>query len=259
MKIVWSILFALSMMTSSIGLSESLSYSEENVQFSSVSAQETEDGRFYVLHNEEYIPLDEAYISGNTFCTKLNMYSAGIFVNPEDWPTALYIDRETMHLVSFWAGDFCQIYPIVGTEYCVPIVFDIPYSHKTKEIDTQSQISVQMFTPQIEEEWSAIKRYLHIEEVNGILPADWEKLHRFIDIGVFSGEKDEEFKFGYFSGTRFSEKNLNANVSTILYDLDQKLINLNMTPTREGYYLVNISDIPSGFYALWGDYLVYIN
>ena len=86
-----------------------------------------------------------------------------------------------------------------------------------------------------------------IEEINGQDPSAY--LNRLSDrYNVFRADEGEIFTFSYFSGTDYLEESVIADHFYYIIGDSKSEISLPVTRTKEGYFLVDYSELAPGYY-----------
>ncbi len=93
-----------------------------------------------------------------------------------------------------------------------------------------------------------------IEEINGQDPSAY--LNRLSDrYNVFRADEGETFTFSYFSGTDYLEESVIADHFYYIIGDSKSEISLPVTKTKEGYFLVDYSELTPGYYCFSAGWL----
>jgi len=160
--------------------------------------------------------------------------------------TAIYqiAKDQNDYLVTLDSVDEYSCYPVVDNiKYCIPDVYEV----------VDSTI--------VTTRWNSSGTYrfnLVIEDINGINAYNYPNYYGTGRFRFFSGELGEELTLGYYEGVKYTEEVQRAE--GILYILGDKFT-IPTIKTKDGYFVVDISDLDLGLYAIKkkkDDYYIYL-
>ncbi|WP_143412209.1 hypothetical protein [Arabiibacter massiliensis] len=75
---------------------------------------------------------------------------------------------------------------------------------------------------------------------------------------VWTTAEKSSFQLGYYEDTLWVEKTLNIDTSYYISDNDGNWINIPFEKTKDGYFILDISDVPAGLYNAHGSESYYL-
>lgn len=125
---------------------------------------------------------------------------------------------------------------------CTPVLemgFTIPYRFSVYDNSIHSKIPV----------GKAVGGYWEdFEEINGENPNKY--INKISDYcNVLKATYGEEFSFGYYSGTEFVEDICVADAFYYVLGNDSTYIDLPSTKTKDGYFVIDFSELSPGYYC----------